>query len=138
MPVQAAAGITLDRVAQVAGEPAAYALADARGGRRVHIPHTGSAETELGLIVGAEAAAKLAAAFGGLDFAVARRWRWPERAARLDAAGKSRSEIAAALGTSERNVYKLLDRAREAGALPPRPRRGYDPAQESLFGDGGA
>ena len=130
-----APGMTLDRIAEVAGEAAAFALADARGGRRVYVPKTTSPDTELAQIVGVAAAAKMASAFGGIDFLVARRWRWRERIIRLVGAGKSRAEIAESLGCTERAVYAQIQQARDAAEMPPRPRRGYDPDQLTVFVD---
>ncbi len=133
-----APGMTLDRVAELAGEAAAYALAEARGGRRLTVPKTNEAGTELAEIVGAAAAAKLTAVWGGLDFMVAKNWRRSVRAARLAATGASKAAIAERLGCTERTVYELLERARTDGDLPPRPPRQGDPDQLPLLGEPGA
>ena len=82
-----APGFNLDRVAEVAGEAAAYALADARSGRRIYVPRMGDPGTELAQIVGAAAAVMLAREFGGLTLTPAKTWRRSTRAARLAAEG---------------------------------------------------
>jgi CRP-like cAMP-binding protein len=128
-------GVTLDAIAGVAGDGAAFALVEARGGRRVYIPHeTAATDSELAKIVGLDAALRLAKRYGPRRFTPARRWRLMERVVQLDEHGLSRAAIAERLGCTERAVYGLLERARDGGLVSEVRRRCGDPAQGSLFG----
>lgn len=62
---------TISAIAQVIGEPLAMQLADKRCGKRVHIPQPQSVHrADLSSVIGAEAAAKLAEIYGGMEINV--------------------------------------------------------------------
>jgi Mor family transcriptional regulator len=93
------------------GAGGAARLAQAFGGRRVYVPVTPSARDRISRVIGLGAAVRLAQKFGGERVMIPAD---PERAVRqarivaMRRRGWSVSEIAGALGVSERYVYKVL------------------------------
>lgn len=113
----------LAEIAEVAGIAAALAIADARGGTRVHFPARAPDEHWLPRLVGREAADKLCAHFrvtmsGGVTVLVplgpknfykrARR-----RAGEMFAKGSSNAEVAKAIGVHCRSIERYRARERD-------------------------
>ncbi|MBY6244182.1 helix-turn-helix domain-containing protein [Methylosinus sp. Sm6] len=114
----------LREIADVAGLPAALAIAEEKGGARVHFPARASEAHWLVRLIGREAADKLCEHFrtaqGGARelvplgprnfYAQARR-----KAARLAEEGCSREEVARRLGVHIRTVQRYRARGRDEG-----------------------
>jgi len=115
----------LREIADVAGLPAALAIAHEKGGTRVHFPARAGDAHWLPRLVGREAADKLCAHFrstadGGIYllvplgpknfYARARR-----RCVELTEAGKTREEVARELGIHMRTVQRHRARMRDEG-----------------------
>lgn len=95
------------RLAEVIGEPAALALIEEFGGLRTYVPKHPT--ERIVAAIGAEAAAKLAAAWGGeyIPVPLARAWRVMVYRSR----GQSYPAIARRVGLSEDGVWRILSRA---------------------------
>lgn len=121
MTVQPKLPEMLERIAEVAGLPAAIKLAKDFGGSRIYIPQLPTPKTALSRSVGPEAAAKIAAAFGMgyLDVPIGPRI-WNQRivaaVAELLSQGRSIHQIANALGVTARTVCRCK---RVLKGLPP-------------------
>ena len=119
--------ILLAEIAEVVGEPAALAIAKAKGGQRVVIPTRIGADHWLIAAIGAEAAKALSQHFTSgyrrqeLDIPIGPGGSIANAAARrrqivLDAhlAGKSVNEIAGLAGITGRSVHRQLAKIRRA------------------------
>ncbi len=112
-----------ESLVQSIGEEGAMALVRAFGGRRIYVPQEIAADSELGVVLSAEAAARLSAYHYGTHLHIPRRGREKARVLQLaKAGGLTRHQIAGETGYSERQVYRII------GA-------GGDDRQASLFGD---
>jgi hypothetical protein len=105
----------LGEVASVAGEPAAYAIAECKGGTRIYIPAKVPAHHWLTLTVGDVAAEKIAQRLGGDRYDVPlvtsgayRSWRRKiaKQVHDLDKEGKSSREIARTVGLTQRAIHR--------------------------------
>lgn len=109
-------GSLRDELAELLGPVGLRALSKARGGRRAYIPKQPRDLHWLTLIVGREAAEKLAWRYGGCRIAVPRPAATSdrdERMRRLRAQGWSVADIAADAGLSERWTYRILRRPQD-------------------------
>lgn len=99
---------------EVIGEAATIALLDAAGGTRVYVPRRAGTESLLARMIGAEAADRMVASFGGdlLTLPLCREWR----ALRMYEGGASHAAIARKTGLTERAVYRMTQRLK-ASAL---------------------
>lgn len=113
-------GLTIRTVAELVGEDAAVRIAAVHGGRRLHIPKQITERSPLADLIGVDAASKLSWRFGGLTFDVAREYGHRQRIVTMRLEGKTVCEIAVALGSTLRHVYRKIAEARTLGELPPR------------------
>ena len=132
-PIDYAASPTLSTIREIAGEAAAAKLVAARGGAWVHLPVRLTVRSELVQIVGAAAAQAIIDRFGGgaplriptgRGFAHGRRLDHGE-VVRLHEKGWSVRRLALAMDCTDRQILKILARARRPHPRQPNLFRGY-------------
>jgi DNA-binding transcriptional ArsR family regulator len=96
-------------LADLIGFDAAMALIQAHAGQRLHVPKRARPNAVLAKIIGIDALTKLCAEYGGLDVYIRRERGQRVRLMRMQ--GHSYSEIARAVGLSQKQVHWHLHRA---------------------------
>ncbi len=104
----------IESLIDLIGEDATFRLVERFAGTRTYIPHNARGDVHLAELLGREAAAKLAAEFGGLYLRVP--LAKPFRIKALRQSGLSYAEIALRVGCTEVTVFEHLKRLGVAGA----------------------
>jgi hypothetical protein len=94
------------------GEAGALALVRAFGGRRIYVPQKIDPDSELGKVLDAEAAHRLASYHFATHLHIPRRAREKAQVVKLAReTSLTRHQIAGETGYSERQVYRIIDEA---------------------------
>lgn len=114
---------TMERLTAEIGEEAALRLSAQFGGRQLYIAHSMRADSEVVQLIGEAAAARVAKRFGGifLSLPIGPGRKMRIRAMRADE--YTVAEIAAAVGCTDRYVYRVLAEERAEGGTTAAPRR---------------